>query len=147
MTMPKTIESLTHITDRLSDILEQENQILVSRRPRELNVTLPEKERLVGMYERVMTDLDVRPETLNRLDQSDVSRLRQATGRFQDALEDHRRLVQTAKSVTERMVKAITSEIAKKDQPNIGYDRTGALRSGLNSAQAKPVTVTLNQTV
>ena len=147
MTMPRTIDSLTHITDRLSDILEQENQILVSRRPRELNVTLPEKERLAGMYEQVMTDLDVRPETLSRLDQAEVSRLRLATGRFQDALADHRRLVQTAKSVTERMVKAITSEIAKKDQPNVGYDRTGALRSSLNPSTAKPVTVTLNQTV
>ncbi len=147
MTIPAPTRNLTQITERLSDILEQENGILIARKPRDLNLTQPEKERLTGMYESAMADLKDRPELLSRLDPDDMSRLRQATGRFQDALAEHRRLVQTAKSVTERMVRAITTEIAKRDRPRIGYDRSGAYPAATAASASRPVTLTLNQTV
>ena len=57
-----------------------------------------------------MAELRRQPEAVQRLGKEEVDRLKAATVRFQDALEDHRRLVQTAKSVTERMIKTVTEE-------------------------------------
>src|SRR5210317_1449430 len=122
MNPKSTATTITEITDRLANLLTSENEILTHRKPRELADTLPEKERLTADYERQMAEIRRQPQMLEGLERTDMQRLRKATHRFQDALEDHRRLVQATKSVTERMIKSVADEVAKRNQPSKGYN-------------------------
>jgi hypothetical protein len=139
--------SITEITDRLANLLASENEILTNRKPRELALTLPEKERLTADYELHMTEIRKQPEMLDRLEQHDMQRLRKATHRFQDALEDHRRLVQATKSVTERMIKSVTDEVAKRNQPTKGYNKNAVMDAGFAGSKAQTVSLAVDQVV
>jgi hypothetical protein len=103
----KAIDSLTDITSRLDEVMAKENQILLHRRPHELADYASEKEELANAYEREMAELQANPTLLSRAEPEEIGRLKSATQRFQQVLEEHRRLVQTTKSVTDRMLKAI----------------------------------------
>jgi len=142
----KAIDTLTDITTRLDDVMAKENQILINRRPHELAGYAAEKEALAMAYEHEMAELQANPHLLSRAEPDEIGRLRAATKRFQQVLEEHRRLVQTTKSVTDRMLKAITEEVSAKQRPVEGYDRTASMRTPFNRNQ-KPVSLALNQVV
>lgn len=138
--------SLARTTERLGEIIAGENGHLNSRRARDLMTSQEEKERLTAAYERHMGELQRNPMVLKRADPEEVSRLRKATNAFQEALEEHRRLVQTAKSITDRMIKSITDEIASRDRPVTGYDNTAQMRASV-AKERGPVSLALNQVV
>ncbi|MBT3361932.1 MAG: hypothetical protein HOE98_06135 [Rhodospirillaceae bacterium] len=142
----KAIDTLTDITSRLDDVMAKENQILIHRRPHELAGYATEKEELASAYEREMAELQANPTLLSRAEPEEINRLKDATKRFQQVLEEHRRLVQTTKSVTDRMLKAITEEVSAKQRPVEGYDQTANIRTPFNR-NAKPVSLALNQIV
>lgn len=142
----KAIDTLTDITTRLDDVMAKENQILINRRPHELAGYSAEKEELASAYEREMAELHANPTLLSRAEPDEISRLKSATKQFQQVLEEHRCLVQTTKSVTDRMLKAITEEVSAKQRPVEGYDRTASMRTPFNRNE-KPVSLALNQVV
>ena len=142
----KAIDTLTDITSRLDEVMAKENQILVHRRPHELAGFAAEKEELATAYEREMAELHANPTLLERAEPDEISRLKAATMRFQQVLEEHRRLVQTTKSVTDRMLKAITDEVSAMQRPVEGYDQTANMRTPFNR-NARPVSLALNQIV
>ena len=142
----KAIDALTDITSRLDEVMGKENQILIHRRPHELADYAAEKDELANAYEREMAALQANPTLLSRAEPEEISRLKAATVRFQQVLEEHRRLVQTTKSVTDRMLKAITEEVSAKQRPVEGYDQTANVRTPFNR-NARPVSLALNQIV
>lgn len=142
----KAIDALTDITTRLDDVMAKENQILIDRKPHELAGYTAEKEELATAYQREMAELHANPTLLSRAEPEEINRLKAATKRFQQVLEEHRRLVQTTKSVTDRMLKAITDEVSAKQRPVEGYDRTASLRTHFNRSE-RPVSLALNQIV
>ena len=142
----KAIDSLTDITSRLDESMAKENQILLHRRPHELADYAAEKEALANAYEREMAELQANPTLLSRAEPDEIGRLKSATQRFQQVLEEHRRLVQTTKSVTDRMLKAITEEVSAKQRPVEGYDQNANFRTPFNR-NARPVSLALNQVV
>jgi len=147
MNSKSTITSITEITDRLASLLASENEILTHRKPRELSATLPEKERLTADYELQIAEIRKQPQVLEGLEKTDVQRLRKATHRFQDALEDHRRLVQATKSVTERMIKSVTDEVAKRSQPSNGYNQHALMDVNFTGKKTKSVSLAIDQVV
>jgi len=141
------ISAITEITDRLASLLASENEVLTHRRPRDLAATLPEKETLTASYEQGMLELRNNPELLERLAEEDMLRLRKATNRFQDALDDHRRLVQATKSVTERMIRSITDEVAKRNEPTKGYNDQAVVDSAFPNPKKKAVSLAFDQII
>jgi hypothetical protein len=123
------IKSLAVTTERLGDLVGDENSVLKERKPHKLSENFDEKDRLVTVYEREMAELRAHPNYLAHSNTEEVGRLRAATRRFQDVLEEHRRLVQTAKSVTDRMIRTITDEVASRQRPVTGYDASATMRS------------------
>ncbi|MBT3362000.1 MAG: hypothetical protein HOK21_12820 [Rhodospirillaceae bacterium] len=142
----KAVDTLTDITSRLDDVMAKENQILLHRRPHELAGYAAEKQDLATAYEREMAELHANPSLLDHAEPEEISRLKSATKRFQQVLEEHRRLVQTTKSVTDRMLKAITDEVSAKQRPVEGYDQTATMRTPFNR-NSRPVSLALNQVV
>jgi Na+/phosphate symporter len=140
------IISLARTTERLGEIISGENSRLNDRRPQDLVRSQDEKDRLTTAYERHMGELQRNPMMLKRADPHEVDRLRNATRRFQEALDEHRRLVQTAKSITDRMIKSITDEIANRERPVTGYDATAMMKAATRRDQGA-VSLALNQVV
>ncbi|HZD26739.1 MAG TPA: hypothetical protein VE631_10795 [Alphaproteobacteria bacterium] len=140
------IDSLVSTTERLGDLVARENVLLHQRRPHELAQHHAEKDVLTSTYEREMAELRRDPGLLKRANPDAVGRLRKATRGFQEALEEHRRLVQTAKSVTDRIIRNITEEVAKRDRPVAGYDAKASLRNHFGRQQ-RPVSLALNQVI
>lgn len=141
------VSALTQITERLADVIASENHALKDRRPSVLAETLAEKEQLTSAYEGKMQELNNEPRFLERLQVDEVDRLKTATSRFQDALEDHRRLVQATKSVTERMLREITREVSKRQNPVSTYDQQAGMQNRVMGKAQQSVTLAYNQTI
>jgi hypothetical protein len=122
------IASMTEVTRRLGDLVAEENEILKSRRPRELANHQDEKNRLTSTYEQQLTDLKRDPGLLRGMAPDVLSSLKAATRHFQVQLEEHRRMVQAAKSVTERMLNAIVRNAGEGHKTVEAYDRGAVMR-------------------
>lgn len=146
MSQSNLIDALTQVTSRLVDVVVLENEVLRTRRPRELAQYQEEKQRLAGAYEHHMAALRANPGLMKQASQPEIDALKQATRAFREALAEHRRLVQSAKSVTERMIQAISDEVAKRQQPVRRYDASAAVATPLAAAR-RPVSLALNQVV
>lgn len=146
MTAHNSVEKLVGITTRLGELIGHENGILVHRRPHELVTSQQEKERLVVDYEREMKELSLNPQTIGSTSAETLGRLKDATRRFQEVMEEHRRLVQSAKSVSDRMIKTITEEVSNRQSPVTGYTAKAEMRSPLARSRG-PVSLALNELV
>lgn len=146
MTARSSIERLVGITNRLGELIGQENGILTHHRAHELIVSQPEKERLVGDYEQEMQQLRQDPLGVSGASEETIDRLKDATRRFQEVMEEHRRLVQSAKSVSDRMIKTITQEVSQRQRPATGYTAQAQMRVPFPRSQG-PVSLALNQVV
>jgi hypothetical protein len=141
-----SIEKLVNITSRLGDLIGQENGILTHHRAHELTASQQEKERLIGEYEFEMNQVNGNPGAVAAASAETLERLKDATRRFRDVMEEHRRLVQSAKSVSDRMIKTITEEVSQRQRPVTGYTAQAQMRTPFARNQ-KPVSLALNQVV
>lgn len=140
------LERLIDVTTRLGDLVEAENAALKARRTAELARRAEEKEKLTGAYERCMAQLKRSREGLKDAEPAALERLRGATRRFQELLEEHRRMVQSAKAVSERMLRAIVQEASQRRNPFEGYDAGATVRPAF--AGARPtVSLAVNQVI
>lgn len=146
MNQSNLIDALTQVTSRLVDVVLLENEILRTRRPRELAQHQEEKQRLTGAYEHHMAALRANPGLMKQASQPEIDALKTATRSFREALAEHRRLVQSAKSVTERMIQAISDQVAEQQRPVRGYNAKATVATPLAAAR-RPVSLALNQVV
>jgi hypothetical protein len=140
------LERLIDVTTRLGDVVEAENAALKARKAGELARRQEEKEKLTGAYERCMVQLKRDREALKGAEPEKLERLRGASRRFQELLEEHRRTVQSAKAVSERMLRAIVAEASQRRNPFEGYDAGATVRPAF--AAGKPtVSLAINQVI
>ncbi len=135
------------LTERLSALLAAENAMLASERSAEIAAHREEKERLTRAYGVEMAALRARPKWLTASPPADIDRLKTATGHFQKLLKQHRQALLAAKTVTERMFKAIGDEVVKRRRPLEGYDENAAMKFLANARSAPAIPVALNQVV
>ena len=72
--------------------------------------------------------------SLQANDAATLDRLKDATSYFQVQLEEHRRVVQAAKSVTERMLNAISESVNRGRRTVQAYDRAAVMRPVFSNA-------------
>ena len=140
------LERLIDVTTRLGDVVEAENAALKSRKPGELARRQEEKEKLTGSYERCMVQLKRDRDALKGAEPEKLERLRGATRRFQELLEEHRRVVQSAQAVSERMLRAIVAEASQRRNPFEGYDAGATIRPAF-AAGRPTVSLAVNQVI
>jgi hypothetical protein len=79
---------------------------------------------------------------------ADVARLKDVTARFRGLIEENGRKVNAMRVVTERLVKSIGDEVAKRNRPVNGYDKHAAMRPATqNWRVARPTSLALDQRV
>jgi hypothetical protein len=140
------LDRLIDVTTLLADVVEAENAALRERKAAELARRQDEKEKLTGDYERCMAQLRRNGDALKGAEPAALDRLRGATRRFQEILEEHRRAVQSAKAVSERMLRAIVAEASQRRNPFEGYDAGAAVRPAF-AASRPTVSLAVNRVV
>lgn len=148
MTTPaEKISAIIAMTDRLGEIVAAENELLAARRSSEIGAHRDEKARLSEAYEREMADLKANRSWLAASADEDIARLKASNRSFHAILAKHRRAVLAAKTVTERMLRAIGEEIAKRQRPLNSYGQDATLNSAFGGRSGPAVSVALNQVV
>ena len=136
------------LAERLAELVTLENQLLADRRPREIADLQDEKLRLSESFQAEMDAVRRDPAILAGADPQAVADLKATIGRFNQVLDEHRRRLVSAKTVTERLVAAISEEVARKDRPAPGYDSSaGPARDSRALRRGRPVSLALNQVV
>jgi hypothetical protein len=139
-------EKLAVLVARLGDAVNRETKLIATRRPNEIERFKQEREQLTAAYERGIEYVKANPSLLKGADAGTVTKLKQAMARFHELLNEHRRAVFAAKTLTERLIGAITEEVARRERPLGGYTRNATIRTAPQRA-TRPVSLALNQVV
>jgi len=139
------ISSLIEITKRLAKVIQQETTLLKQRRPADLADLQAEKTQLGAAYEEELTIVGQNSDFLVKEAPQEMQELQKVIAWFRKILDEHGRVLAAAKVVTERMVRNISEEVARKDRPDEGYSRY-ARKTRLSRA-SRPVSLAINQVV
>ncbi len=141
------VARLIETTMRLCDILSMENNLLAARRPRELGAHQAEKETLSHVYQSEMETVQNDPSLIAATPHEEVARLKSVQGIFHRLLEDHRRALEAAKTVTERLVRTIADELAGEDRPTHRYDQNALIVQRRSACAGRAVSLALDQVI
>ena len=146
MSTPTRIALLVDVTHKLGTLIANETELLRRRRPRELAVLQPEKERLSKIYDNEMRTLRENPGLAAASPPREMELLRSVIKWFAKVLEDHHRALMVAKTVTERLVKAVSDEVSARSGVVSGYSKY-ATTATTTMSKARPVSLAVNQVI
>ena len=140
------LAGLILITQQLGRLIERETTLLHEQRPADLAAIQKEKNFLSQAYEREMQALRQNPGLFAAAPPKEQEMLRQVIAGFRGVLDDHRIALKATKEVTERLIKAVSDEVARRDRPlnvysNYSKKMVAPVRSKL------PVSLAVNQVV
>jgi hypothetical protein len=139
---------LVDIVERLTHLLDGENEMLSQRLPRSLLETQDEKVRLTDLYAKEMRDLQANPALISALPESEKAELKAAMTTFRSIMETHARKLVAFKSITEGMVQAVSEEVEKQNQPIQGYGRQGMIARPVHAyGGPRPTSIAVNQSI
>lgn len=142
------IALLVDVTRKLGALIASETELLRRRRPRELAALQPEKDRLSKIYDNEMRLLRQNPAVAAAAPPADKEQLRSVIGWFGKILEDHHRALMVAKTVTERLVKAVSEEVSSRTGVVAGYSKYATATTPAPGARrARPVSLAVNQVI
>jgi flagellar biosynthesis/type III secretory pathway chaperone len=124
---------LMTVMRQLSDVMDQERQVLRSMRLETLRDLQAEKAALADAYEVEMQRLRTRPEVTGELAPPVREELQQALRDFQGSLAANVAALQAAQGVLEKLMRLIGHSLADAAAPRGGYGPAG------ESAQVIPV--------
>lgn len=139
------ILALIEITKKLATIVQRETKLLKDRRPREIAVLQEEKNRLGAAYEEELTIIGRNSETLAKAAPREMQELQRVVRAFRSILDEHGRVLAAAKVVTERMIRNVSQEVSRQNQPDGGYSRYA--KRAKPSRTTRPVSLAVNQVV
>jgi len=138
------VDRVITITENLTDVIQQENALLKERRPSETTKLQAEKAKLTASYDQELQTLRRQAQAVKKARPQAVERLRAVTDRFQETLAAHVRLVTTLKTVTENVIKSISDEVDRRNNPVQTYGHNAAIR---RPAGAVTTSLSLNRTI
>lgn len=147
MSAVESIASLIKVTGNLSTIIQKETLLLRNhQRPLEMKALQAEKIKLTESYESQFKTIGERSQQFFEQAPEEMNALNSVIHAFRQTLDDHNRALFAAKTVTERMIRAVTREVAKKDQPLQGYAKYPS--TATKPVQAKrPISIAFNELV
>ena len=146
-TGPENAGDLIRMTDRLSKLMEQEVELLRSRRAKDIQALQSDKESLAAVYQRVITDLQNNPAALDGLDDVRRDRLKHSAARLQGAVTGNAIALRSAIEANHQLIETIAGAIRQQSNAHAPYMANGRVAHG-NGVQAKQhMPVTLNGTL
>ncbi len=133
---------LIQTTKDLTKVISDEIILLQTNRPKEMEKLLPLKNQLMAAYHKEMSELGARGGLPASGNGTAVRSLKQESRLFQTVLTRHTRLVKSLKTISEKMIQAISHEVIKTQNQAARYGANGA-----QSVNKSPTSITLNQTI
>jgi hypothetical protein len=117
-------DELILLTERLAQITAREAEALKVRRPHELAPLVEEKALLSAHYARAAQHLKRNGDLLKTASPELRQKLKDATKRFQSALEDLTQRLSRVRQISEGVVRAIAEDASERRAKPIGYGKT-----------------------
>ena len=132
------------ITERLTDLMVRENEILRGMRPSDICELQKDKAVLAQSYERRMRLVREDPTILSEASLAVREKLIETGARFETVLNENEQTLRAVKSVSERVMKIIVST-ANEQRAAPAYSSAGLMNAGPTSSGRRSVAVTLNK--
>lgn len=142
MSAEERVQSLITLTEALSDIFSKENEILVARRPSEIEQYQVEKARLAAAYAQSIRDVARNRALVDKAEPELLQELREITQTFEERAQHQRALLDGAGKAASGVVNAISEELNAREK-NGGAYKPSATPSQNNPAAA-PICVNEN---
>jgi flagellar biosynthesis/type III secretory pathway chaperone len=138
---------LIRMTDRLSQLMEQEVELLRDRRANDIQAMQSDKESLAAVYQRVITDLQQNPTALAGLDDQRRDRLKHAAARLQGAATGNAIALRSAIEANHQLIETIAGAIRDQGNAHAPYTANGRVAHGNGVQNKRHQPVTLNDTL
>lgn len=145
MNQPDQATDLLNIIERLSDLLERENDMLRTMKPFEIQALQEDKLALTAAYEARLKSLKENPEEINGWPASARAGLKATIRRFQAMLANNEHSLRAAKQATERTLSAIAEEVRLRTQEHAAYSDKGAASKPTDKARMPAVSLAFDQ--
>jgi hypothetical protein len=141
------IDATISVALSLAKLIEAENDLLIDRRPSELAAFEDEKAELTVAYQQELTSLRDQPGILANAAPETKAALKEAGMRLVNAMDVNRRKIVAARTVAERMIKAVTDELAKRSNPVQGYTAAAVLNKSARARGPVPTALAFHEVV
>jgi hypothetical protein len=138
------VEQLIILTERLSGIMDRESDLLKTRRPHEIIDFQDERAQLSTIYSQEMELIKRNKSMVGGVAPDLMDQLKDITATFQTSLEDHGRILNSIKTVTENMVHAVAQDVDEKNNKQVAYGQTGELQKNKHS---RPTSFGIHQVI
>ena len=120
-----SIEELIDLTERLTEVMATETEILNGMRPSDIKPMQAEKASLSAAYSDAVGAANSPASDIAsaRLDRRE--RLARATARLQDTMADNLRAITMARAFNERLVRALGEAVTENSHPATAYTADG----------------------
>jgi hypothetical protein len=137
-------DELLHVASRLTALMERENEHLAKHEPAGVAALQDEKLALTSAYTTRVREIQRDPGQLAALTGAVRDEMKKAFARFDEVARRNELALKAARSVNERVLKAII-EAANQQQPRVtGYSRTGGVAKPYGSAARIAVTAPIS---
>lgn len=111
---------MTLITD-LTAVVTRETLCLRANRPLQIIDMQDEKQRLANDYALDIQVIRTRKDLLDRAPAERISRLKGVMFRLEEALKENADAITAAKSISERLIRAVAEACSQRQAPTLGY--------------------------
>lgn len=140
-------DNLIHMTDRLSQLMEQEIELLRGRRVNDIQALQTDKESLAAVYQRIIADVQQNPSALEGLDDHRRERLKHAAARLQGAATGNAIALRSAIEANHQLIDAIAGAIRDQSNAHAPYMANGRVAHGTSGQAKRNLSVSLNDTL
>lgn len=124
---PGPIDTLLAITQRLVDVITAENEHLKSsKRPAEARPLIEEKGRLSAAFTRELEFMKKNGGVKAFGSEEKIALLTEQTSLFQKLLDEHRKILERTRAITEGILKAVGDEVTRQNNAALGYGKNAA---------------------
>ncbi len=117
------VKTLIALTEELTAIITRENELLSSRRPKEISALQPDKARLAAAYAQSIRHVAADRSSVSGAGDGLIARLKEITRTFEERAQLQRALLDGARAASESVVRAIAEEAGKTAEPRYGAAR------------------------
>lgn len=121
------VERLQSLVTELTGVIMRETMCLRANRPLQIVEMQEEKSRLANEYALDMQTIRDRKDLLDRAPSEKISKLKGAMARLEEALKENADAIIAAKSMSERLIRAIAEACNERKSPTLGYGANAAM--------------------
>ena len=140
-------DKLIGMTDRLSQLMEKEVELLRGRRANDIQAMQSDKESLAGVYQRIINDLQQNPAALEGLDDRRRERIKHAAARLQGAATGNAIALRSAIEANHQLIETIAGAIRDQSNAHAPYMANGRVAHGNGTQAKRNLSVSLNDTL